>query len=266
MNLANKIILKTSGPLGEIGTEYFTLADDYITSKILQNGSYQFEISKFFADQLKNLDMSNVTFIDAGAHFGFITIQFLNLVKDKFNRFRNILLIEANPSIFGFLKENLSLFSKKLPILFLNIALHPFYDKIILHKSRLNSGNTTYNRRNIKFFNRMGKFSIASKSLDFILNDFQGPIFLKLDIQGLDLDSLYHLSENNWNKIHCIVFEWPGIPPKSYLVDFFISKFIGFDVSNSHHIEPIPHKFLHHHLNFRYGADIDYFLSRKKAY
>jgi hypothetical protein len=118
MNLANKIILKTSGPLGEIGTEYFTLADDYITSKILQNGSYQFEISKFFADQLKNLDMSNVTFIDAGAHFGFITIQFLNLVKDKFNRFRNILLIEANPSIFGFLKENLSLFSKKLPILF----------------------------------------------------------------------------------------------------------------------------------------------------
>ena len=264
MNLENRIILASSGPLGEIGTNILVPSNDYITSKILENGSYQLEISTFFADQLVNSNLPKITFVDAGAHFGFITIQFLNLVKNRFDSFRNIVLIEPNPKIYGFLNDNLKIFSSKLPIFILNIALHPFKDRITLYKSKLNSGNTTYNRRNIKFFDRKGKFLIKSKSLDLILNDFDGPIFLKLDIQGLDLDSLYTLSQNNWDKIYCLVFEWPGIPPNAYLVDFFISKLIDFDVCNSHHPDPIPYIFLHHHLNFTYGADIDYFISRKK--
>ena len=165
------------------GTKMFINQNDHVISKQLAfRYSYEEEEINF----LKTKISPGMTVIDIGANIGYHTLLFSKWVKP----YGKIFAFEPDPTNFKLLKKNITANQIKNIVSFKN-AVSDKNDKISLFLSEDNSGDHRINDLLIfKNDNMRKKIGTHSVKLDSVFSKSQKIDFIKIDIQGSEIQAL----------------------------------------------------------------------------
>ena len=198
-----------------------------------------------------------MTVIDIGANIGYHTLLFSKWVKP----YGKIFAFEPDPTNFKLLKKNITANQIKNIVSFKN-AVSDKNDKISLFLSEDNSGDHRINDLLIfKNDNMRKKIGTHSVKLDSVFSKSQKIDFIKIDIQGSEIQALNGMQNilKNRKNISMLIEFWPyaiqetGHEPRELIE---ILKQLGFDIFSIKNT--LLEKFDFNHPIFENFAKLDY--------
>ncbi len=167
----------------------FALGSDAgLTPHLIFDGYWEFWLTRHFAKKIKPGD----TVIDVGANLGYYTLLAANITGPE----GFVLAIEPNPYVHDLLQKSISVNGYNPHVRADNIAISssasganiPFF----VPKGEPKNGRIIDSGENIQRLEKEGNiFDVKSGSLD--INQFSKVDFIKIDVEGAELQVLEHL-------------------------------------------------------------------------
>jgi FkbM family methyltransferase len=136
---------------------------------------------------------------DVGAHIGLFALRISKLARSS-----KIITIEANPTNFRFILENISVNGLKDRIRALNVAAGRRKGRVILWLSKLSRGDCS--TRKWHDAGSAGHLAVDMLPLDAILSDERSYDLVKIDVEGSEIEVLKGL-EKQYTKVNRLVIE-----------------------------------------------------------
>jgi|GEM_PF-1633585 len=156
---------------------YIDLADQVISTHLLQHGVWEEGVTKF----VKKILSAGMTAVDCGAHVGYYSLLFSKLVKDG-----KVFSFEPDPYNFEILKQNIALNGCRNVVLEkLAISDKTGYAQFFLNEDNLGA-HSIISQPNFK-----DRIEVKTIRLDDYFANWNAPIdLIKMDIEGAEFIAL----------------------------------------------------------------------------
>ncbi|GAB6462435.1 hypothetical protein bcgnr5371_19560 [Bacillus cereus] len=195
----NKMLVK----LAYNGTLSISSDDLSLMPSLVTSGSIEVPLTKFFINQIK----PGQTIIDIGTNVGYFTILAAMLVGNE----GKIFGFEANPTVYEFLKDNISMNWLTKQTTLYNKAVYSKNTNLNFHSSHKFHGDSSIHMRaedeNVSDF--YTTISVEAIALDDQFSNLNQIDLIKIDIEGGEYQAfLGMMNLIKQKKIKQIIFEW----------------------------------------------------------
>ena len=190
----NKMLIKTV-----YGGMLTVSADDRsLMPTLVATGAIEMRLTQYFLQAIP----PKGTIVDVGTNIGYFTLMAAMIVGDE----GKVVGLEANPSVFSNLKENIDMNWMSHRVELLNQGVYSEKTMIEFHASPTHHGDSSIHLRpNATTQN----IQIPTITLDEVLSDVPSVDFLKIDIEGGEYHAFKGMKESLASKkIKQISFEW----------------------------------------------------------
>jgi FkbM family methyltransferase len=201
--------LERDTALGPKGTTLELPKDGLIFKRVLEDGQWELEESKFLAEGLKRALSSTKSkkcvLIDIGANTGLITLQAMNLAKTS----NEVHLFEPVPRHVQSIKNNIEPLRRNSNINVHGVALSDRNGSSRIYIETSNQGNSSLLASVVPYNNQaFAEIELVETSEFFrsALLDYDRYV-IKCDTQGMDALILSRIPSQVWEKVECALIE-----------------------------------------------------------
>ncbi|HEU4964683.1 MAG TPA: class I SAM-dependent methyltransferase [Bacilli bacterium] len=181
-------------------------SDDLSISPMLINtGVFETPLTNFM---IKNVKKDDKVF-DIGANMGYFSILLAMLVGES----GSVVSFEANPTMFHFLKDNISTNYLKLQSKAINKAVYSAHDNLTFYVTERFPANASLYQRGEDYLehyvDNINEIKVETVTIDSFIDTYDNIDMIKMDIEGGEYHAFLGMEGMlKAGKVNTVVFEW----------------------------------------------------------